>query len=228
MAYWGFDKMVIPSQTALMKASQAGFKFVIDYLAPTLNKVRQDTSWVGQRANVISAGLAPVPFYLARKFYTNTVYYLNDGTAEGQDAVNLALAQGYSTGTYIYIDIENPCQPQDQNSASYYQYIKGWVQVVIAMGFNPGIYCSYLCAGAIKTALTGFTGLRFWVYHLDSSQNIYPMNGPAPLVSNCGYSEATTWQFRQQLTNYIIPGATLDDVNGPIDLDTSNFTDPAH
>ena len=71
------------------------------------------------------------------------------GGTEAADAISKTAAEGFPSGTVIYLDVERVTTV----SAALADYVRGWVDGVLADGrYTPGIYVHRLNADAIATA----------------------------------------------------------------------------
>ena len=225
----GFGRLVMPSpaQFDALKAANESFAWCGYYLAPTPE--HKDTSWLGNRLNLLANGWSPVPIYLPTRPATvqnPSGAGAAEATVEGQQAANLTAAQGFPARTYIYLDTEAGDVFDDRGSA----YISTWVQEVIGAGFQPGIYCSHVLAKQVTKILDGINptpNARLWVFKVKTNAS-HPLKPDLPqqvVSSPTGAApNATMWQFEQ---NAVIddPSSVLDGLD--IDLSTSAVQDPS-
>ena len=226
----GFDRSVMPSpaQFDALRDANASLAWCGYYLAPTPD--RKDTSWLGNRSNLLANGWNPVPIYLPSR--PATVVKPNgagaaEAATEGPQAVELTKAEGFPSGTYIYLDIEAGDAFNDKGSG----YVSAWAQEIIDAGFQPGIYCSHKLARQVTKILDDMQpspNARLWVFKV-KTVNDHPLKPDLPqqvASSPTGAApNATMWQFEQ---NAVIEDSStiLDGLK--IDLNMSDVKDPSH
>ena len=89
------------------------------------------------------------------------------GGTEAADAAAKAAAEGFPTGTVVYLDVERV----DAVSPALLEYVRGWIDGVLADGrYLPGIYCHRLNADALHGAARAAYAARgrageppFWI-----------------------------------------------------------------
>ncbi|MFL5384910.1 MAG: glycoside hydrolase domain-containing protein [Longimicrobiaceae bacterium] len=89
------------------------------------------------------------------------------GTTEAADAAAKTAAEGFPSGTLVYLDVERVTAV----SPALLEYVRGWIDGMLADGrFIPGIYCHRLNADALRDAARAVYAARgrageppFWV-----------------------------------------------------------------
>lgn len=217
--YAGFDTDIFPGADQMdWLLANTNLVWCGYYLAPAPS--HDDTSWMGQRADLVDAGWGIAPVYVGQQVQgpgSKTVTGAQ-GTADGSDAAALMSGDGFPDGSCVYLDLENGSPFQ----APQTDYVAAWVAAVQAAGFQPGIYCSH----GIGAQVVGLCpSARIWAFNIpttaltDTTGLVYPT--PAP--SGCGVPSAVAWQ-RIQNTNLQLPGAPVPVMN--VDLDTALTDDP--
>lgn len=193
--YWGYDTFACPSSKELKGTFNSGCSFIGYYLAPTLNKHRTNTSFMGKRNAIINSGLNPVAIYMGSQPSDSGVN-ASLGTKEANDAATKASSEGFNTGSYIYLDIEIPC---DTSYKDYHSYVRAWVVQINIRGYKAGIYVtsSHPYSGSHSTSST------------------------APNVSLSGVSYATIWQCVQNENH-----SFSSDICLLVDLNSSTVKNP--
>jgi hypothetical protein len=142
------------------------------------------------------------------------------GTLDAANAILLATTAGIPPMSVLYLDIETsgPIQP---GLSAYY---RSWVQGVVAGGFRPGVYCSFLLA---KQFFALDNRPVFWTFNINrfkSGQTTTyqdPFPAPEPVFSSVEIASA--WQLAQN-TVLGLPGN--QSVN-PIDCNSCSMRDPS-
>ena len=231
----GFDTEYFPGD-ALMTwlHANSNLKWCGYYLAPAPN--RSPTGWTG-RYRSLSAKWGVVPIYVGQqdprtataRYVPSSVLTSDQGSLDAKDAGNLALADRFPPGTFIYLDWEYGAL--DANGAQ--DYIRSWVAAVMDDGrYMPGIYCSHLVAPNIVPILDLINpapGVRFWCWKVPTT-NAHPFTGdltavPAPDPSGCGFAGADSWQ-RDQNT-IVTLGGDAPVRSMQVDFNTSSLANPA-
>ncbi len=135
---------------------------------------RNFTPWEGNRSNLIGMGWTLLLIYVGQQRppqpgqngcdqnnLTNA-----QGVADAIDAAQRATNDGFTAGTYIYLDIETG-DPFDTDLSAY---LSGWVPQIVNSGFGIGVYCSRNIAADVNnfiatilpsnTAPPRFSGIR--------------------------------------------------------------------
>jgi len=225
MSYPGFDVSVYPNDQVMIDLHDStNFKWCAYYLAPAPNHA--ETSWLGRRTNLAAIGWNFALLYVGEQQPDQATPFLSTnlsaakGTADGMDAVNLAIREGFPNNSVIYLDVESggPIQPE------MLDYTAAWQTQIINSGYLPGIYCSYLVADAFqKNAVV--LNLLFWIFRMidQGSQNgSYNSPFPTPDAVGCSIAYATIWQYAQN-KRISWAGNALPSV----DMDVSSVLDPS-
>jgi hypothetical protein len=180
----------------------------------------------------------------------------NQGTKDGNDAVNIARGAGLDTGSIIYLDVETANKIQQQTFA----YVEAWAAAVAADGsYRPGVYCSGVqprgasapTCDTIRQHDQGQHDLAFWVFRLpgrgetwlaqgplDANGDVTPLAFAKPAGSTGvwnfpGYADA--WQFCQGwlTAGHVIYTDTgnqlqLSTIHPDFDFDIGRTSDPGH
>jgi hypothetical protein len=131
-----------------------------------------------------AAGQAP-----ATRCSQNTLS-ADQGRIDADDAVDIAAADGFTSGTTIFLDVER-AEPYPTELDAY---VRSWVAQVLARKYTPGIYGHRINAAALfatqKSAYTAAGDSRqppFWIVNSQGFDL-----GKAPAES--GFPFATVWQ----------------------------------
>lgn len=121
---------------------------------------------------------------------SRTLLSAAQGASEGADAVARAAAEGFATGTAIYLDLEPMSSIPDAMRA----YYRAWTRAVLADGrYRPAVYCHWSNAAALYTdvravfAEFGAGEPRFWVARSAG----FSLDRPP---ADAGFAFAAAWQ----------------------------------
>jgi Domain of unknown function (DUF1906) len=210
-AYAGFDKRDFPglAQMHIWWASSP-YEWVGYYLpSPCYSGV----AWTGNRKQLTDQGWGLAVLYVglqaprgavrdsaapgpevasaaaASRCATNTLSAAQ-GRLDGDDAVSVASADGFSAGTTIFLDVERA----DPYSEPLDTYVRAWVGRVLERGYTPGIYGHRINAEALYSSQRAMYRAAgdtreppFWV---SNSQGFDLTKSP----SESGYPFAMVWQ----------------------------------
>jgi Domain of unknown function (DUF1906) len=247
-SYLGFDANDYPGDAALPALKRA-FSFTGYWLNNPPGA--KSNGWTGKRAVLLANDFGFLVLFNGRTSSQlespETAAEL--GAADARAATALAEAEGFHSGTVIFLDQEDGGRMTDAQNA----YIFAWVDGVIASGFRAGIYCSGIPAKEGKghsiatandiRAHAGERQIAYFVYNdacPPSPGCAYGKNPPAPSAS--GVAFASVWQFaqsprRRELTRhcaatYNSDGNCYAANSGPpsatLDLDSASSPDPSH
>jgi hypothetical protein len=174
---------------------------------------------MGKRASLSAAGWGVAPVYVGQQVTGPGSLNPNSATGQtdGAEAASYMSSEGFPTGSYVYLDIENgPPLTQLQQD-----YLAAWSAAVKAGGYNPGVYCSHLLADQIAFLQPG---ARIWAFRIST---VNPGNQDSPFPqsdpSGCGYEGAHAWQLVQDCKVQIATGGHY---SLQVDLDTAAMADP--
>jgi hypothetical protein len=234
--YFGFDISTYPGDSKMQTWwSSSPFYFVGFYLAPAPH--HSNTSWMTKYSVLSGQGWGAIPIYVGRQSGDGSLLTAAQGRADAHSAANLAIQAGMPQGFgYLYLDVESG----GTLSSAFINYIKAWiVEMDTNTTFWAGVYCSYShTAAQIRAAIGANTVCRFWCFNVNCPPSpgcTTPSSAPNP--ANCGYSEATTWQYAQdpQPGGVSCVGYTgghcqpqWDGVSLLVDLDSSLYQHPAN
>jgi hypothetical protein len=216
MPYAGFDSLEYPGDDVMTRLlAQSNLKWCGFYLAPAPS--RPNSSWMAKYQILKTIGWGLAPIYVGQQQAGNRVA-LHPSAAQGQvdanDAVALAATAGFPQRSVIYLDIETG----GPLSVPMMDYIRAWVENVIAQGCRAGLYCSYLVAPALAALDPRSV---FWVWHLNQGNGPFQPPFPSPDPSRSGFPTAIVWQLAQNAAA-TVNGATLQ-----VDLDVATIPDPS-
>ena len=209
----GFDKRDFPGLSRMQTWwSTSPFEWVGYYLP---SPCYAGVAWTGNRQQLIDQGWGLALLYVglqapraqaagattstipdsasaaatATRCATNTLS-AQQGREDGDDAVNIAAADGFAEGTTIFLDVERTATYTEPLDA----YVRAWVGRVLERRFTPGIYGHRINAEALfssQRAMYRSAGDQrdppFWI---SNSQGFDLAKTPA----ESGFPFATVWQ----------------------------------
>lgn len=209
MAFFaGFDAAVFPGvETMDWLKRHSNLAWCGYYLAPAPSLAQAALSWKGQHAALrASWGMAPIyvgqqlprlaaPGVAAPPF--SSILTADQGRSDGQQAVALAVRDGFPRGSFIYVDWEDG----GALTSACLNYLGAWLATVSALGFGPGVYCSHWLGARFERLLlstgAGLKG-RIWCYKVSSTalhKLAIPLTSlPKMHPAGCGYADAVMWQ----------------------------------
>jgi hypothetical protein len=206
-SFYGMDLAAYPGDDVMQTWwNDSPFCYTGFYLGPA--PYHPDASFMDKRQVLVDQGWGLLPIYVGRQADS---WNLDQGVADGDDAVNLATSAGFPHNTVIYLDIETWLPLTD----SFLSYVTDWASEVESQGYVAGVYCYLDNADQLRDALPA--NVQFWVAQYTGSS--LPSSIPSPADS--GISFASAWQFVGD-TSLAYGGSTLD-----IDFNTSTYTDPS-
>jgi hypothetical protein len=139
------------------------------------------------------------------------------GVTDGNQAVSLMVAEGFASGSCVYLDLENGPPLTDLQR----DYVANWCDTVQSGGYQPGVYCSHLLAFDVHTLRSA---CRIWAFKVQTNQSHpVPAPFPDPNPSGCGYIGAYAWQLGQNCI-ITVPPANLASLD--VDLNSAIVQDP--
>lgn len=204
-SYLGFDRNEYPGDAA-MKLLRHDFAFTGYWLSPPPGDKTNKNSWTGKREFLRAQGFGFLALYRGRdsREFKNEAAAKEKGTLDARGAAASAKAEGFSSGTIIFLDIEEG----GRLPASYHAYLRAFADELARSGFRPGAYCSGMPVKEEPgVSITTAEDIRaseaprefvFWAYNdacPPSPGCAFPKEPPAPSAS--GIDAATVWQFAQ-------------------------------
>jgi hypothetical protein len=202
-AYLGFDRNVYPGDAALPVLRKT-FVFASFWISPPPGE--KVNTWTGKRALLREQGFGFVVLYRGREVreLKTVAEGASKGHGDARDAAANAKREGFSSGTIVFLDIEDG----GRLPAEYHAYLRAWADSLTSAGFRPGVYCSAMPVNEGKgVKITTADDIRaneaprefsYWVYN-DACP---PAPGCAtalkvsqPAASGVRY--AAVWQFAQ-------------------------------
>ncbi len=232
--YAGFDIKTYPGIDVMnWLNSNTNLKWCGYYLAPAPN--RSPSGWTDQYA-AISNKWGVLPIYVGQQdprtatnnYTPSSILTSDQGTTDGGNAADLATADGFPAGTFVYLD----CEYGGVDGEGSSDYIKSWVTAVVADGrIRPGIYCSHVVAQAIVDILDTINPTpitRFWCWKVTNA-NAHPFQGdlahiPAIDPAGSGFAGAQMCQREQNAVVTFPHQAPVDELT--MDFNTSSLADP--
>jgi hypothetical protein len=245
-SYLGFDANAYPGDENL-PALKRRFSFAGYWL--NIPPGAKTNSWAGNRALLQQRGFGFLVLFNGKleRELKSIAHASVLGSSDADSSANAAAAEGFPSGTIIFLDQEEGGRMEGDQLA----YLIAWIDGVKARGFRPGIYCSGIpanegrgqfavTANDISSHLAG-RQVAFFV-HNDACP---PAPGcridMAPQPADSGVGFASVWQFaqspqRKELTarctvpysrdgNCYAPGDAA--ASGTIDLDAATSPDPS-
>lgn len=212
----GMDTYAYPENQRIDWLGTHGhFRVICFYLQHTHQE--PDPSWSSTaRSYLATNGWGFFPTYGGLQAGNSTLSPTS-GAHDGQDAVSKAQAAGFTSGSVIYLDVEEGGAP----ASDYLNYIRAWVGKVRELNFMPAIYGPYSVTAWAKR-LT----LIIWSAHVPAGtqgQGYDPDNLPSAKID----PGCIATQYRQAVTlnGLIIPPAI--DKEG-LDLSLCLVADPSN
>jgi len=214
----GFDRSDYPGD-AIMSWLQANTNLVWCgyYLAPAPS--HGGTTWMTRRAALQAAGWGVAPIFVGQQVTGPGSQNPSaaTGVTDGNQAVSLMTAEGFASGSCVYLDLENGPPLTDLQQ----DYVANWCDTVQSGGYQPGVYCSHSLALDVHTLRSN---CRIWAFKVATTQpHPVPAPYPDPNPSGCGYIGAYAWQLGQECIITVPPAnqSSLD-----VDLSSSIVQDP--
>ena len=176
---------------------------------------RPTSTWSGKQAQLKAAGWGIAPIFVGQQVTGPGSLHPSaaNGVADGNQAVSEMEQEGFDSGSFVYLDLENGPPLTDLQR----DYVTNWCDTVQAGGYTPAVYCSHLMAADVQNLRAD---CRIWAFKLTNQANPVPAPFPNPDPSGSGFAGATAWQLAQ---NCFI------EANGSrlkVDLDSATIADP--
>ena len=238
--YLGFDTNKYPGDDVMRawkSAPSAPYSWVGYYLSSPCHK---DASWLGKRQELRDMGWGVAVVYVGQQSWGRAPRKLSPaaiaglekggttcsadfvsaarGTADANDAIARAAAEGFGHGTVVFLDVER----MDQVPEAMRQYYQAWVARLLADGrYEPGIYAHKFNADLIYRdvkplfeAVGRDDDPRFWIA---SAKDFDPSKAPADV----GHAFAGVWQGAIDVMK------SVADLPLPIDINVSSWASPS-
>ena len=242
----GFDTSIYPGDAALQAWMKPGspYEWVGYYLQAPCHR---DGTWSGKRATLTGMGWGFAVIYVGQQTFdgvaafesaattgsahativedggtdptcSRTLLAREQGLAEADDAIARTAAEGFSTGSVIYLDLER----METITPAMEAYYAAWIERILNDGrFFPGIYCHKFNAASIHARASeilraaGVTRrMPFWIA---SSAGFAIDKHP----TDVGFEFASAWQGILD-TNQTWSGVTIH-----IDVDIADSRSPS-
>lgn len=176
------------------------------------------SSWTGRRAELAAMGWGFACVYVGQQTMGPGSHNATaaQGTNDGADCCAKMKAEGFAPGSFVYLDLENP-DPVHQSA-----YVAAWIDAVVAGGYGPGVYTSFLDAPQIAALRRG---VRIWSFKVKTVQPHRVYGYASPAFDPAGASPvASVWQYEDAaiISCAAAPGGTL-----LVDLNSATTTDPS-
>jgi Domain of unknown function (DUF1906) len=203
ISYLGFDRNTYPGDAALPILRKT-FSFSSYWLSPPPGE--KTNTWRGKRKLFLAQGFGFLVLYRGRdsKEFKKQAGAIAKGVQDGKSAAANAKAEGFATGTIIFLDIEEG----GRLPSAYHAYLHAWHDELTKASFSSGVYCSGMPVKespglTITTAddirdNSALHDFAIWAYNdacPPSHGCTFPENPPPP--SSSGIGNATVWQFAQ-------------------------------
>ncbi len=228
--YAGFDRLVYPGDSIMRTMfEQTNLYWCGFYLAPAPS--HPDTSWMTKLDTLQQIGWGVAPTYVGQQMVGPGSKNVTaaQGTLDARDAAKLASAAGLSTGSILFLDIEQG-PPIGAAALAYYS---AWAsELEDHTNYSPGVYCSFY---QVAQSLHDVNSTPiFWIFNVNKftcgpakggRQTISPSSPfPAPDPVLSGVSFAKLWQLGQGNNCNINAGGH---VVARVDFDSSSSMDPS-
>jgi hypothetical protein len=197
----GFDRNIYPGDDA-MPILRKTFAFTSYWLSPPPGEKRN--TWLGKRERLLSQGFGFLVLFRGRdsRELKTAASANRKGIEDAKNAANNAKAEGFSSSTIVFLDIEEG----GRLTATYHVYLSAWTKELAQAGYRPGTYCSGMrvkeepgvsitTADDIRNHEYG-KDMIFWVYNdacPPSPGCVAPQNPPPPSKSGIPYAQI--WQI---------------------------------
>jgi hypothetical protein len=218
--YAGFDRSEYPGD-AVMKwlLANTNLRWAGFYLSPAPS--HQDPSWMKAAEGDGLAGWGLAPIFVGQETIGPGSHLVTaaQGAIDGKAACALMTQAGFAAGSFVYLDLENG----PPFSAAQQGYVGAWVDAVVAGGFGPGVYASFMFAAAVKALRPN---ARIWVFHVrtTSPHSVTGSTFANPDPTTSGFNKASIWQHDDEarIVCPVAPGGVL-----ACDLDSADSEDPS-
>lgn len=229
----GFDAEQFPG-LATMKwlSTNTNLTWCGYYLAPAPN--RGPSGWEGQ-FHLLQGQWGVVPTFVGQQdartassgYRASSILTATQGGMDATRAADLAVADGFPQGTYVYLEWEYGALEAEGAAC-----IAAWVAAMTGDGrVMPGIYCSHVIAEDIEGLIAAIrptppVRLCCWrVWTTDKHTFIGDLgNIPAVDPAGCGFEPAIAWQ-REQNADVAFP-RDAPITSKVMDLSTSWIANP--
>ena len=202
-AYLGFDRNVYPGDAGMVVLRRT-FAFSSYWLSPPPGE--KTNTWRGKRELLRAQGFGFLVLYRGR----DTAEFKKTGDAQVKGASDAAAAtasakaEGFPSGTIIFLDIEEG----GRLPVLYHSYLAVWAREITSAGFRPGVYCSGMPAKE-EPGVTITTADDIRSHPAASDMSIWAYNDACPPAPGCtfrenppppsasGIARAMVWQFAQ-------------------------------
>jgi len=163
-SYPGFDTWRYPGAEALRQWREAAPYRWIGYYLPA--PCHRDPSWAGRRAEIEGVGFGIAVLYVGQQTFdgvpdleeepdvilcSRTLLTAEQGRIDGADAVAKMAAEGFPTGSTLFLNVERMEQTLPEPMATY---ARAWTETVLADGrFVPGVYAHVRNAEALHALI---------------------------------------------------------------------------
>jgi hypothetical protein len=202
-SYLGFDRNLYPGDDA-MPILRKTFSFTSYWLSAPPGE--EKNTWLGKRKLLRSQGFGFLVLFRGRdsKELKNDAVARREGTEDAKNAAASAKSEGFSSGTIIFLDVEEG----GRLTLDYHAYLSAWSKELTQAGYRIGAYCSGMpikeepgvtitTADDIRDHVYG-KDMIFWVYNdacPPSPGCTFPLAPPSPAAGGISYAEV--WQFAQ-------------------------------
>jgi Rv2525c-like, glycoside hydrolase-like domain len=242
-SFRGFDRNDYPGDAAL-----PALKKTFSYTSYWLNTPpgAKSNSWEGKRQLLQDTGFGFLVLFNGRMYAE--LKSLPDasraGAEDGKTAARSAQAQGFPSGTIVFLDQEEGGRLLDLQKS----YIYAFVDAINQSGFKPGVYCSGIPlmqpnGESINTATdlqntAGERRIAYWIANDACPPSPGCTTEGVLSPSESGIAFADVWQYAQSPRRHFSDGCSATypaDKNcyAPathihVDLNIANSPDPSH
>lgn len=212
----GFDRSDYPGFPVMMWLRvNTNLRWCGFYLPSPSHRV---SSWTGSRAELAAMGWGFACVYVGQQTMGPGSHNATaaQGAIDGTDCCAKMKAEDFPLGSFVYLDLENP-DPVHQSV-----YVAAWIDAVVAGGYGPGVYTSFMDSPAIHALRPG---VRIWSFKVKTVQ---PHRVAGSTFSTPDPADASpvasVWQFDDAaiISCTAAPGGTL-----LVDLNSATMADPS-
>lgn len=214
MIYAGFDRAACPSLDMMARLKKNTNLVWCGYYLPAPSQ--SGAGWTGKRAALVAQGWGLAPIFVGQQVVGPGSHAVSaaQGGLDGDRACAAMHAEGFPSGSFVYLDLENGLPFTTQQRA----YVGAWTDAVTAAGFRPGVYCSHTFAKEVSTMRPR---ARIWAFRV-ATVDRRPVDGlrfPTPDPKDvCSVAVMLQRAMNVELTGFD---------NLVVDLDCSTMRDPS-
>jgi hypothetical protein len=234
----GFDTSIYPADAAMRAWRSASPYTWVGYYLPA--PCHKDASWTGKRQLLTDMGWGLAAIYVGQQTWGRTPRPLNAkqaatlvkskatcnanfisadrGVAEGTDAIQKTLAEGFAPKSVVFLDIER----MEKMPPVMRDYYRAWSRTLLRDGrYLPGVYVHAHNAQVVYDDLKA----EFAAAGVKAEPRIWIASGrgfeEGKAPQDVGFTFAGVWQ------GLIDVGRAVANIKLPVDVNVSTWTSPS-